>query len=216
MSIEAMRQALEALEIVVVDVKTTPTAYEAHRQAIAALRAAIEAAEKPAAVSDAAIEAWAERHDIQGTATDLRCMFEDAASFTAAPVLEPVAWREFDGEGGYTYSDYQYNETWRDAYIKRNGEKYANWVEPLYTAAPAAQPAQPAQQGMTIDASAPMVMTQHPAFAHRPAAQRQLVGLTEQQKQELAENWFAEDWAITKAIGMMYDHEVKLKENNHD
>jgi hypothetical protein len=45
------------------------------------------------------------------------------------------------------------------------------------------------------------------------AAQRQWTGLTEQQKQELAENWFAEDWAITKAIGMMYDHETKLKEN---
>jgi hypothetical protein len=36
------------------------------------------------------------------------------------------------------------------------------------------------------------------------------VPLTEQQKQELAENWFAEDWAITKAMGMMYDHERLL------
>ena len=51
-----------------------------------------------------------------------------------APVQEPVAWREFDGEGGYTYFAYQDNETWRDEYIERNGEKYANWVEPLYTA----------------------------------------------------------------------------------
>ena len=34
--------------------------------------------------------------------------------------------------------------------------------------------------------------------------------LTEPQKQALAENWFAEDWAITKAIGMMYDHEKML------
>ena len=38
---EAAQQALEALELVVVDVKTTPTAYEAQRQAIAALRAAL-------------------------------------------------------------------------------------------------------------------------------------------------------------------------------
>jgi hypothetical protein len=37
----AMQQALEALELMVVDVKTTPTAYEAQRQAIAALRAAL-------------------------------------------------------------------------------------------------------------------------------------------------------------------------------
>jgi hypothetical protein len=37
----AVKQALEALEGVVVDVKTTPTAYEAHRQAIAALQSII-------------------------------------------------------------------------------------------------------------------------------------------------------------------------------
>ena len=37
-NIEAMKQALDALEIVVVDVKTTPNAYEAQRQAITALR----------------------------------------------------------------------------------------------------------------------------------------------------------------------------------
>ena len=36
-----VEQALEALEIVVADVKTTPTAYEAQRQAITALRAAL-------------------------------------------------------------------------------------------------------------------------------------------------------------------------------
>ena len=42
MTIEAMKQALEALEMVTVDVKTTPNAYEASRQAITVLRAAIE------------------------------------------------------------------------------------------------------------------------------------------------------------------------------
>jgi hypothetical protein len=65
---------------------------------------------------------------------------EKNAAAQPAPVQEPVAWREFDGEGGYTYFAYQDNETWRDEYIKRNGEKYANWVEPLYTTPPA-QPA---------------------------------------------------------------------------
>lgn len=39
----AAQQALEALELMVVDVRTTPTAYEAQRQAIAALRAALAA-----------------------------------------------------------------------------------------------------------------------------------------------------------------------------
>ncbi len=44
--IEAMKQALEALEMVQIDVKTTPNAYEAQRQAIAAGRQAIAEAEK--------------------------------------------------------------------------------------------------------------------------------------------------------------------------
>ena len=49
MSIDAMKQALEALEMVTVDVKTTPNAYEANRQAITALRAAIKEAQEPVA-----------------------------------------------------------------------------------------------------------------------------------------------------------------------
>ena len=44
-----MKMALEALETVTVDVKTTPNAYEASRQAITALRAAIEEAQEPVA-----------------------------------------------------------------------------------------------------------------------------------------------------------------------
>ena len=47
---------------------------------------------------------------------------------------ETVAWRTFDGEGGYDYRTYDYNENYRGEYIRRNGTKYANWVEPLYTA----------------------------------------------------------------------------------
>ena len=44
----------------------------------------------------------------------------------------PVAWRIFDGEGGYDYCSFADNEALRDEFIKRNGEKYASWVEPLY------------------------------------------------------------------------------------
>ena len=44
--------------------------------------------------------------------------------------------------------------------------------------------------------------------ATTPQAQRK--PLTDGEKQQLAENWFAEDWAITKAIGMMFDHELLL------
>lgn len=51
-----------------------------------------------------------------------------------------MAWREFDGEGGYDYRTYDDNENFRDEYIKRNGQRYASWVEPLYTAPPQRQP----------------------------------------------------------------------------
>jgi hypothetical protein len=41
-------------------------------------------------VGEKEISAWAERHDIQGTPTDLRSMFEDAASFTIPPAAQPA------------------------------------------------------------------------------------------------------------------------------
>ena len=47
--------------------------------------------------------------------------------------LKPVAWRVFDGEGGYDYCGYTDNEDYRDEFIKRNpSPTYKNWVEPLY------------------------------------------------------------------------------------
>lgn len=45
---------------------------------------------------------------------------------------EPVAWRTFDGEGGYDYRSYDDNEDYQAEYMKRNGNNYATWVEPLY------------------------------------------------------------------------------------
>jgi pyruvate/2-oxoglutarate dehydrogenase complex dihydrolipoamide dehydrogenase (E3) component len=54
---EALKLALEALEMVVVDVKTTPTAYEAHRQAITAIKQALAApVQEPVA--------WMSTHDV--------------------------------------------------------------------------------------------------------------------------------------------------------
>jgi hypothetical protein len=52
------------------------------------------------------------------------------------PEPEPVAWRTFDGEGGYEFRYYQDNEEYQQRFIERNGEQYASWVEPLYTAPP--------------------------------------------------------------------------------
>jgi hypothetical protein len=53
-----------------------------------------------------------------------------------APSVEPVAWRTFDGERGYDYRTYDENETYRDAFIARNGPSYRDWVEPLYLSPP--------------------------------------------------------------------------------
>lgn len=62
------------------------------------------------------------------------CSGAGCVACDARHLPEPVAWRTFDGEGGYDYRDYDMNENYRDEYIKRNGTKYASWVEPLYTA----------------------------------------------------------------------------------
>ena len=44
---------------------------------------------------------------------------------------EPVAWREFDGEGGYEYRSYEENEDFAEQWAKRN-PNYVGWVKPLY------------------------------------------------------------------------------------
>ena len=67
-----------------------------------------------------------------------------AAKTKALPVLrqaletekqEPVAWRTFDGEGGYDYRSYEMNETYDKEWAERN-PNHKGWVEPLYTAPP--------------------------------------------------------------------------------
>lgn len=45
---------------------------------------------------------------------------------------EPVAWRTFDGEGGYEYRSYDMNEKYAQEWEQRN-PKHKGWVEPLYT-----------------------------------------------------------------------------------
>ncbi len=48
---------------------------------------------------------------------------------------EPVAWRTFDGEGGYDYRDYELNEDYGHWWEERH-PNHKNWVDPLYTAPP--------------------------------------------------------------------------------
>jgi len=50
----------------------------------------------------------------------------------AQPEQEPVAWRTFDGEGGYDYRSYEDNESYADDWNKRN-PNHVGWVDKLYT-----------------------------------------------------------------------------------
>ena len=49
--------------------------------------------------------------------------------------IEPVAWRTFNGEGGYEYHTYAENENYAAEWAKRN-PRHVNWVEPLYADPP--------------------------------------------------------------------------------
>jgi hypothetical protein len=55
--------------------------------------------------------------------------------YEPAPVQEPVAWRTFDGEGGYDYRTYDMNEDYAKEWNERN-PNHKGWVEPLYTTPP--------------------------------------------------------------------------------
>jgi hypothetical protein len=44
---------------------------------------------------------------------------------------EPVAWAEFDGEGGYHFIAYENNEDYAEQWDKRN-PNHVGWVKPLY------------------------------------------------------------------------------------
>ena len=103
------------------------------------------------AVVEKALAQTQEPHALQGLAAYLRCeaggVFVgspshdallqwarevDAAKAQQEPKQEPVAWRTFDGEGGYDYRSYEDNESYADDWDKRN-PNHKGWVEPLYT-----------------------------------------------------------------------------------
>ena len=63
----------------------------------------------------------------------------DLKSALAEPVQAPVAWRTFDGEGGYDYRAYEDNEDYAKQWNARN-QRHVGWVEPLYLAPPQRRP----------------------------------------------------------------------------
>lgn len=77
---------------------------------------------------------WASKHG--ATVAKL-----EAALAQPAEGGEVVAWRTFDGEGGYDYRDFEGNENYASEWARLNpGHK--GWVEPLYTTPPSSKPAE--------------------------------------------------------------------------
>ena len=64
-----------------------------------------------------------------------RKLIETLRARLEEPEPEPVAWRTFDGEGGYDYRDYELNEDYGYWWEERH-PNHKNWVDPLYTAPP--------------------------------------------------------------------------------
>jgi hypothetical protein len=120
------------------------------------------------------------------------------------PEQEPVAWRTFDGEGGYEYRDYDDNENYRNEWDKRN-PNHKGWVEPLYEAPPPCP---------TCEALARTVMMDQTAHDTHPP-RRDWRGLTER---EQAECWYGKWCMEKKAPYADYARaiEAALKERNHD
>lgn len=64
---------------------------------------------------------------------------EPVATINEMETVEPVAWRTFDGEGGYDYRTYDDNENYAAEWAQRN-PRHVGWVEALYLAPPQRKP----------------------------------------------------------------------------
>jgi hypothetical protein len=50
-----------------------------------------------------------------------------------------------------------------------------------------------------------------PAAAPAPQSEQGVKGLSEAEKERLARNWFAEDWAVESALGLLYDYDLACR-----
>lgn len=118
----------------------------------------------------------------------------DADSMASLP--EPVAWCTFDGEGGYEFRYYQDNEEYQQRFIERNGEQYASWVAPLYTAPPLS---------MTISGD---------CATSRSSNRREWQGLTHEERDEICKDFVGDDDRVGAYRSLALEVEVRLTERN--
>jgi len=146
---------------------------------------------------------------------------------------EPVAWRTFDGEGGYDYRSYEDNESYADDWNKRN-PKHVGWVDELYTHSP-----QPEQEPWCMKMNGcktkckdcpdepPDICCQQYDTCLKPCtprgvhlAQRTWVGLTDDEMEatfiECGGKWNGDFWKIEDADfhPFLRTIEAKLKQKN--
>jgi hypothetical protein len=119
-------------------------------------------------MTDAEIDALWIAHRASGDMRAFGRAVADAAERAAlaepaAPSAAPVAWRTFDGEGGYDYRTYEDNEDYAAEWAKRN-PRHVGWVGLLYTAPPAA-PSVPASQWIACSEQLPDANIEVLAFA---------------------------------------------------
>jgi len=139
---------------------------------------------------------------------------------------EPVAWRTFDGEGGYEYRSYEMNENYAEEWAKRN-PNHKGWVEPLYADPTPCKTCESLARTVmmdqtshdtpprhrelpTLDLNAPLTLNGVPMYP-----QREWVGLTDMEKYEIQSlKWW--DWEDTFDLdGYTRAIEAKLKEKNN-
>jgi hypothetical protein len=131
MSKEAMQMALEALEDANDVARMEFSDEDYYSEAINALRQVLVDADDTS--QERVDEMVKIEHDKQVTIAQA---YERGWNAALAQ-QEPVAWRTFDGEGGYDYRSYEMNETYDKEWAERN-PNHKGWVEPLYTAPPKA------------------------------------------------------------------------------
>jgi hypothetical protein len=122
------------------------------------------------------------------------CVACSSNNYPSKPEPEPVAWRTFNGEGGYDYRSYEENESYADDWDKRN-PKHKGWVEPLYT-----HPPQPEQEPVAWELG-----VVNGVVTRRPIAPPQRKPLTDDQIAEAC-GWKARDEYKPKPL----PHELKI------